>query len=237
MVKIPARYNGPDTSGNGGWVSGLVAGQLNSGGPAAVMLKLPPPLDVELEWDADEHHVYLKHPDGSTIASATQGAFTGETPGAPSIENATTGMENYAGHEAHPFNRCFTCGTQRGDGDGLRIFSGPYDSGTTAATWTPHTAFDDGTGHVAPEVSWAALDCPGGWAANVGDEPAVLGSMTAHIIRRPRTGEPCLVRGVLMASSGRKRHTATALYTRGGELLGRAEHVWIQIDPAKFTGG
>src|SRR5699024_12059589 len=57
VVKIPARYNGPDTSGNGGWVSGLVAGQLNSGGPATVMLKLPPPLDVELEWDArsEEH--------------------------------------------------------------------------------------------------------------------------------------------------------------------------------------
>src|SRR5699024_3250293 len=44
VVKIPARYNGPDTSGNGGWVSGLVARQLNSGGPATVMLKLPPPL-------------------------------------------------------------------------------------------------------------------------------------------------------------------------------------------------
>jgi len=235
VVKIPARYNGPDTSGNGGWVSGLVAGQLNSGGPATVMLKLPPPLDVELEWDADEHHVYLKHPDGSTIASATQGAFTGETPDAPSIENATTGMENYAGHEAHPFNRCFTCGTQRGDGDGLRIFSGPYESGSTAATWTPHDAFDDGTGHVSPPIAWAALDCPGGWAANVGDEPAVLGSMTALVTRTPGIGEPCLVRGALMASSGRKRHTATALYTRdGGELLGRAEHVWIQIDPATF---
>lgn len=198
------------------------------------MLKLPPPLDVELEWDTDEQNVYLKHLDGTTIASATPGTFSGETPAAPSTENAAAGMDNYAGFKAHPFNRCFTCGTQRGEGDGLRIFSGPYEPGSTAASWTPHTAFDDGTGHVTPEIAWAALDCPGGWAANVGDEPAVLGSMTAQILRTPKIGEPCLARGFLAGRSGRKRHTATALYTRDGERLGRAEHVWIQIDPATF---
>src|SRR5699024_8090716 len=181
-----------------------------------------------------EHQVQLKNTEKSPIPPTTQEAFTSETPNAPSNEHANIAMENYAGHEAHPFNRCCTCGTQRGDGDGLRIFSGPYESGSTAATWTPHDAFDDGTGHVSPPIAWAALDCPGGWAANVGDEPAVLGSMTALVTRTPEIGEPCLVRGALMASSGRKRHSATALYTRDGELLGRAEHVWIQIDPATF---
>ena len=47
VVTIPARFNGPPGSANGGYACGLVAAAI---GPAAtVRLLSPPPLDVPLE--------------------------------------------------------------------------------------------------------------------------------------------------------------------------------------------
>ena len=33
-----------------------------------------------------------------------------------------------------------------------------------AAPWVPHASLDDGTGRVATEFLWAALDCAGAFA-------------------------------------------------------------------------
>lgn len=236
VVTIPAQFNGPDGSGNGGWVCGLVAAQLPADNPDPIEVKLsaPPPLDVPLQWRTTADTIALFDSSETTIASATRGAFAASPPAAPSVEQAHTGMEKYEGHVAHPFSRCFTCGPQREVGDGLRIFSGQYEPGSTAALWNPHRAFADDDGHINSNVVWAALDCPGGWAADVGASPAVLGTMTARVIRRPEAGEPCVTRGVLMSQQGRKCVTATALYTHEHELLGHAEQVWIRIDPNQF---
>src|SRR5215218_4317713 len=45
-IVIDRRFRGPDQSGNGGYTCGLVAGAMD--GPAAVTLRLPPPLEVPL---------------------------------------------------------------------------------------------------------------------------------------------------------------------------------------------
>ena len=87
-------------------------------------------------------------------------------------------MASYPGCGSHPFPTCFACGTDRAEGDGLRIFPGPVadQDGATrvAATWTPHPSVaedfhayvDD---HRAPRwpLTWAALDCIGGWAGDL----------------------------------------------------------------------
>ena len=84
-------------------------------------------------------------------------------------------------------------------------------------------------------TTWAALDCPGGWAADFTAQTMVLGRMTAEVLRRPAAGEALVASGLLRGRDGRKFRTATALHTADGELLGRAEQVWIEIDRARFA--
>ena len=63
----------------------------------------------------------------------------------------------------------------------------------------------------------------------------VLARMTAQVVRRPRAGEPLLSSGALVARDGRKFTTATALHTLDGNLLGRSEQLWIEVDLARFA--
>jgi hypothetical protein len=61
-VTVPSRFNGPPSSGNGGYSCGVVAAALE--GPAAVSLRRPVPLDQALE---------LRHEDDGKMC-----AFAGE---------------------------------------------------------------------------------------------------------------------------------------------------------------
>src|SRR5689334_874319 len=63
QVIVPARYNGPTRSGNGGYVSGLLAHELRADHTVAgdraevgvaVSLRQPPPLDVPLTVARDD---------------------------------------------------------------------------------------------------------------------------------------------------------------------------------------
>jgi hypothetical protein len=243
VVTIPAQFNGPDSSGNGGYVAGLLARELGGPGPVTSTLRIPPPLDVPLTWERDSGlegggaELRLLTAGGAVVGSATAGSLTHDPLSRPTHEQAAAGLAAYPGFAHHPFDRCFTCGTAREEGDGLRLFTGPIDPADTsrvAAPWTPHQAFAGGDGAIDLPTMWAALDCPGGWAADFSKYAMVLGRMTAEVLRRPVPGEPCISVGGLHAREGRKFLTATALYDEDGELLGRAEQVWILIELARF---
>lgn len=234
MVTIPARFNGPDHSGNGGYVAGMLAAALGANGPVTSTLRQPPPLDVPLSWEHAGGTVRLLTAGGAVIGDAVPGTFVRDAPGPVTATEADAGLAAYQGFTHHPFDRCFTCGTARSEGDGLRLFTGPIGDGRTAARWAPHQSFGGADGALDMPTTWAALDCPGGWAADFTRQTMVLGRMTAEVIRRPRAGEVCHAVGVLSAHEGRKFVTATALFSTEGELLGRAEQVWIEIDPAAF---
>jgi hypothetical protein len=238
MVTIPARFNGPDHSGNGGYVAGLIAHEAGPG-VMTTTLRIPPPLDVALSWEHDggpggSGEVRLLTAGGAVVGSAVPGELVRPAPPAPTPDEAAAGRDAYPGFAHHPFDRCFTCGTARDDGDGLRLFTGPVDENRVAGTWTPHAAFGSADGTLDVPTTWAALDCPGGWAADFTQQTMVLGRMTAEISRRPRAGESLLSVGELSRRDGRKFLTSTALYTGDGELLGRSEQVWIEVDPATF---
>lgn len=238
MVTIPAQFNGPPGSGNGGWVSGLVAAaalEHGTPGPVAVRLQVPPPLDVPLSWEHDGDTTRLLTHGGAVVATAAPGSFRHDPLPAPSAEEVSRGHDAYPGFDQHPFGTCFTCGPDRAEGDGLRIFSGPVGDGhRTAAPWHALEAFaTDGT--IGTPITWAALDCPGGWAADFTEQPMVLGTMTAEVFSAPEPGGTYAATGDLIEQSGRKFTTATALYAEDGALVGRAEQVWIQIDPASFN--
>lgn len=236
---ISRQFNGPDSSGNGGYVAGLVSHPVADHGAAVVTstLRVPPPLDVPLDLAFDGHRSVLS--DGATVvADAVAGAF--DVDPAPFVGEvlARLGSEAYEGRVEHPFPHCFTCGTARTPGDGLLVFSGPVDDpgfpGTVAASWTPHPAFADAEGRLGTEVVWAAIDCPGGWAAHIDQTPMVLGRMTGQILSPVVTGHDYVSVGTLRGVDGRKHRTGTALYGVDGTLVARAEQTWIAIDITDF---
>jgi hypothetical protein len=236
VVTIPAQFNGPPGSGNGGYVAGMLAAELGTDGPVTSVLRTPPPLDVPLSWEHDGADLRMLTAGGAVVGHASPGTFEREAPGCPTAEQAEAGLAAYPGFHQHPFDTCFTCGTQRDEGDGLRLFTGPIapsrlGAGVVAAPWAPHAAFGEPDGTIGTPVMWAALDCPGGWAADFTRRTMVLGTMTAEVTRRPAAGEPCRAVARLVAERGRKFLTDTALYTDDGDLLGRAEQVWIELPP------
>ncbi|MCP2340983.1 thioesterase family protein [Actinomadura rupiterrae] len=230
---VEARFHGPDNSGNGGYVAGLLASEV-AAEVTRVALRLPPPLETELRvTDEDGARGHLKLWDGENlVAEARSDAFSVEPVPAVAPEAATRAAEKFNAGGDHPFPRCFVCGPERAHGDGMRLAPGPVDGldGTVACTWTP---WNDPT----PALVWAALDCPGGWAFDpAGSRPAVLGTMTAQVHRLPEAGEPCVAVGVARARQGRKMFAGSAVYGADGTLVGRAEQIWVEVDPARFGG-
>jgi hypothetical protein len=215
---VDVRYCGPDGSGNGGYVAGLLAAEL-AADTVTVALRQPPPLARELQVDTDESGNSARLWDGERlIAEALTGAIVVPPVAAVSHEEARAGAEKFRVAESHPFPRCFVCGPEREDG--IRLEPGPVGDGLVASPWTA-----DSPSH---ELLWAALDCPGGWSCFQPGRPALLGTMTAQVVELPGDGEQCVVMGLARTREGRKLHAATAAYGADGRLLGRAEQIWIE---------
>jgi hypothetical protein len=235
-IVIGRQFCGPPNSGNGGYVCGVLAKDLE--GPATSVLRAPVPLDAPLTLEPREGGVAMLGAEGQVIGQGapSDGADLPEAPTAPSLEAARAAAQRYAGLSAsfHPI--CFTCGTERGEGDGLRVFAGHLEgaeSGVVAAVWTPHETFCDADGLARTEVVWAALDCPGyfAWVEKEGRHGALLGTMTGEVLRRPKAGEETIVLAWTLARDGRKETAGVALYAAGGELLARGRQVWIVMGP------
>lgn len=232
QVVIDGRHRGPARSGNGGYVSGLVAVPLvgGTGAAARVTLHAPPPLDRPLDLVAEEALVRLRDGD-VVVASAEPDDGTDLLTIDPvSYAEAARASASYPGHTFHPFPTCFACGT--GNPDGLRIFPGPVaeaDGRTrVAAPWVPPTDVDEA-------VVWAALDCVGGWAGDLTERLMVLGRMTASVAYVPAPGERCVAMGLDLDTEGRRTFTRSSIHTEDGRLVGRAAHVWVAVDPDRFN--
>jgi hypothetical protein len=216
-VIIPPRFNGPPGSANGGYAAGLLSEAL--GGGFEVTLKRPPPLGVNLDLVGNE----LKDGD-EVIAEARRMTTPMDAIDPVSLEDAQEASKRYAGFREHAYPTCFTCGPERDDG--LGIFAGPVAGrpGVVAAPWTP--------GESRPEIVWAALDCPSGWAVDDFQRAGVLlGRMATSIRQVPRVGEPHVVVGWRIGEDGRKRYAGSALFTAEGDVLAVARSTWIVPAP------
>lgn len=237
---IPARFNGPPRSGNGGWVSGRLASLTGAGRGEAVrvVLRSPPPLDVRIRLQTDDGG--LSAWDGDTLvarASRVASPFTTAAPEPVAWTVAQSAASSYAGRVHHPFPTCFTCGPSRPPGDGLHLTPGALVDrpGDTACAWTPDASLSRGAGLVSTAACWAALDCPGGWSVDLVGRPMVLGTMTAQLNGDlPAVGRRHVVIGRALDEQGRKAFTETALYALADDgtpaLLARATAVWIRVD-------
>lgn len=250
---VPSRFRGPASSGNGGWTAGALAATMphaedrcRSWPAITVALRQPPPLDVPLPVTEDGDGTHVASYDGRPVAAARL-ADHDPVPVPPvGAEEARAAEASYPGLRAHPFPTCFACGTGREEGDGLRIFPGEVspDGGAvrTAATWTPHPSlaedwheYRDDVRHASLPVTWAALDCVGGWAGDLTERLMVLGTMTARIDTLPVIGEEHVVMGAARGQEGRKTFTASTLYDADGRVVAVAEHVWIAVDREAFA--
>ncbi|WP_069166268.1 hypothetical protein [Nocardia altamirensis] len=215
-LQIPARFNGPPDSGNGGYVGGLLAEQ-HADDAVTVILRSPIPLDKPLE--VRDGRLY----DGDTlVAESHLGEFARDVPQSVPYATAAAAASSYQSNEI--FASCFVCGAARQDG--LRIEAGTVGDSRVAAPWTPDASLPLGSA-----VLWAAMDCPGGWSLpEMFDRPALLGSMTAAVADLPEVGEQCVVIGENHGEQGRKSFASTAVYGSDGRLLGRAEQIWIRLN-------
>lgn len=224
-VSISRRFNGPPESGNGGYCCGLLAGKI--GAAAEISLYMPPPLDRPLEVERNDGLELLDS--GNLVASGRRSAVELEPPPAPSFEDAAEWSERFTGFETHVAPTCFVCGPERRIGDGLRIFPGRSPDGEiVAAPWIPDDSVGTKNGTVPAECLWAALDCPGYFAAADG-RFAVLGRMRADLRATVKIGERCVVAGWRMGAEGRKVFAGTALYKATGEVVGVAHQTWVAL--------
>ena len=217
-MTIDRRYRGPLDSANGGYAAGLLGSRI--GGAAEVTLRLPPPLARPLVVRHEDGALQLLDGD-RVVADAVPGDPRLVAPQPPTPPEAVAASKGVGAWGPPQFAECFVCGV-RGDGSGLGIHPGrvPGRDGLVATTWVAR--------EVSPEVVWASIDCPGAYAVGeVGRGEPVLGRMTAHVLRLPDEGEPCVVVGWPLGSDGRKLHAGTALYGRSGTVLALARQVWI----------
>ena len=248
-LTVPARFNGPATSGNGGWSAGAIAALLDPDRTAdwpavTVSLRQPPPLDAALP--VSEHDGWLvaatdTTSDAAPVLRARLAADAGQPEPRPvepvPLADARLAEQHFPGLSGHPFPTCVVCGVDREPGDGLRVFPGRVtpvprdgvDLDRSAATWTPSAS------QAGLACAWAATDCIGAWTADIGERLMVLGQMTARVHRLPVVGDEHVVVGLTRGQEGRKTFTSASLYDSAGNLVVAAEHLWIAVERSAFA--
>ncbi|CAK9039444.1 3'3'-cGAMP-specific phosphodiesterase 3 (3'3'-cGAMP PDE 3) (V-cGAP3) [Durusdinium trenchii] len=220
--------------GNGGYSAGLFAQLID--GPAAVMLKSPPPLDTPIKLRASERGGSEAVHGDRVIAVASPAEIVIDPPALPSNDDIAVAhdcfLDDADGEHLLPY--CFVCGNKRSKEDGLRLFTGPApDSPVNADFWTPAADLGGEDGLVKPEFLWAALDCPSAFALRNGLKLALLGRLAVDIRRRPKPGEKLIITAWKTGQEGRKYFSSSALYDESREIIAAANAVWVELnDPA-----
>lgn len=232
FVIINGRYHGPPDSGNGGYSCAMIGQYID--GPAAVRLRIPPPLDTPMEVRKSDGRVELYH-QGELVASGQSANVELDIPGPPDFAQAQAASARYRGFDSHFYPRCFVCGPEREHGDGLRIFAGPVEDGAgpvamVAAAWIPDETLVDSSGFVAPRYIWAALDCPGAYAFPEPQQAVLLlGELAVSIKGSVSAGEKCVLIGWEISRQGRKHYTGTALFGESGSCRAVGYATWFEV--------
>lgn len=239
-VIIGRQFNGPPTSANGGYASGVLASGLTTAGYTGAVeasLHVPPPLDQPMQLGADNEKALLSDGDVKvgTAKAVTLSLDLPALPQAPKFIGAPK-----IGKDAfRPFDQCFVCGGARHAGDGLCIEAEVVEGGNglMGTPWQLHPNFADENGEIDPAFIWSALDCPGYFACAYG-EAALLGRLTAEIVKPLKLGDDAMVYGWSLddpaAPKSRKRRCGTVVIDAAGDLVAKAEGLWITIDPARL---
>jgi hypothetical protein len=226
-ISIPSRFNGPQSSGQGGYASGIISAFFD--GPAEVTLRSPVPLETPLDV-ARERDGSLRVLEGETlVAEARPVELDLDMPEPVGVEEARMAAERYRGSADGLFGHCFVCG--RGRDDSMKVFAGAVEGRDVVATpWTPPEWAADEDGRVLPEFVWAVLDCPTYFAVYPGPELPVsfLGRLAARIDAPVKVGEEHVVISWPIGADGRKREAGAALLSADGAPLAVARALMIE---------
>lgn len=231
-VSIPARFNGPLASGNGGYCAGTIAALLGEG-PAEVSLRAPVPLQTPLS--IVDHRQGIRAMDGERLIAEARPApdFAPEAPQPIGLDEAREAMTRYRGPLTGAFSECFVCGRARDDS--LGVFAGAVPRRRlVACAFTPPSWSAGPDGTVGPEIVWAVLDCPTYFAAYLGVDPAplaLLARQRARLLGAVRAGDEHIVIAWPTHEDGRKRLAASALFSASGELLAASEALLVEPRP------
>ena len=231
-ININSRFHGPASSGNGGYSCGLIGKHFDT--PAAVRLRVPPPLETPMDLRQTADGMALFHGD-IVVATARPAVVDIDIPAPPGFEAAVAASRRYRGLTSHFYPGCFVCGPERKAGDGLRIFAGPVETGSgpegmVAATWVPDDSLADSSGNVAPEFVWAALDCPGAYSFPEPAEGAILLGELAVSVKEPVSpGRKYVLIGWEISHEGRKHYTGTAIFGDSGRCHAVAYATWFEV--------
>ena len=145
---VPARFNGPPESGNGGWASGRVA----AGCPPRTPVRMPCRCGFALPHRSTAGSSCRRTARRARAASAASGSTTARSWSRqrwpPPLwrdrssrrsrsPTRVAGGAFYEGLADHPFPTCYSCGTARTDGLSLRPGRVAGRAGAYAASWTP----------------------------------------------------------------------------------------------------
>ena len=220
-ISFPRRFRGPLTSANGGYAAGRLAAFVDAD-EVEVTLRRPPPLERALEVRRDGDSALLL--DGDAVVAEARAAELDIDPPLPVTRAAAEHATARHVRIGNPvFGECFVCGVRPED-DGLGIYAGLV-AGREPLHAAPWTATE-----TAPEIVWAAIDCPGAYAVGASDGRGglVLGRMTARIVSRARRRRAAASSRPgrserMVGSSSRGRRSSP----RDGELLALARQTWI----------
>lgn len=234
---IDRRFRGPVASGNGGVSAGLAASLVE--GPAAVQLRMPPPLDTSMVVrDLDDGIALLLDEQIVIEARSAQVPVAVPLDGADLEDVLARTFERGANPmlTSHPAPECFVCGPRD---DGLRLIVRNLP-GTEiwSSVWTPDVSVATDGRYVDDHVLWGVLDCPAGMAVVRGpviDElpffPA-LTRLTASLHARVAVGESVAVLAWNEPSDARRVNAGTAILDDDNRVLAHAyvEHARLPID-------
>jgi hypothetical protein len=128
-----------------------------------------------------------------------------------------------------PLSDCFVCGYAREGGLGLCFGPLAERPDLNGAVLRPRPGIPTRDGALAPEILWAALDCPS-YTPDVSAGPiALLGRLSAELLRPVGSDETLVAVGWPLEAEGRKHHTASALLDSEGEPVARARALWIEV--------
>src|SRR5215831_11809169 len=213
-LRVEPRFCGPPGIANGGYLAGLLAGDMAS--PVEVSLRAPAPLDEPLEIRIQPDGARTLERAGSELARAVPGSLELDLRPAPDPRDTLSRAGSCRAMRTHPFPGCFVCGPARDDG--LRVFPGMVaGSDAVAALWTPGPELGDASGRIAPEFLWAVLDCPSAFPLLESEaaralEPMVLSKLCVALDGELRAGQAACVVAWPLAQEGRRGHAGAAIF-------------------------
>jgi hypothetical protein len=225
-ITIDALYRGPLGMSNGGFTAGSLA--KGHEGPMQVRLESPIPYGEVLTVRSQGNHHELTS--GSSVLAVARPALSPVT-GASFVEADVVRDQPRWEHGLEFFADCFVCGRAAPEGLGVELRQ--IDALTFAAVWRPSACSAVPHGPVPEEFLWAALDCPGGYAALASSSTlGLLGSIAVDIRFRPDASACLVVVGQATGVEGRKLGAATSIYTVDGEQVAAGSAVWVALKDA-----